>query len=85
MVKLNVPPLFKKHSNTMHNSIAVALLDLNTEKKKMAPRDGNIDEEGARLCLLGVLKHPKHSVLGTHKKLDEWIRREISVRTLLRY
>ena len=61
-----------KHlSKDLQTSIKVTLLGANTKRKKCDTKDGNIDDASARLCLLGVLNHPKHNVLGTHKQLDE--------------
>ena len=59
MVKLNAPKLVSK---SMKQSIRVTLLDGAGNRKKRGSKDGNIDEQSARLCLLGMLKHPKHNV-----------------------
>ena len=60
----------RHHSNALQTSIKVTLLGANSKRKKCGSKDGNIDDASARLCLLGVLNHPKHNVLGTHKQRD---------------
>ena len=68
MVKQNSDKLLNKQ---MQRSIEATLLHQSGSRKKQGSKDGLIDDYSARLCLLGVLKHPKHNVRAVHRQLDE--------------